>query len=287
LGTREEDIAGQKAEVRRQKANLDRMKDELVKTDIRAPISGFITRKHVEVGQWIQRGGRVADIINIDSVLVRTGIREKDISHVSVGDRALVRVDAYPGRVFEGKVKHIIPQADVASRSFPVKIEVANPDFRLKGGMFARVTLFYGAKQPVLMVPKDALSQLGLRAHVFIADKGRARLIPVKTGRNVEGYVEILEGELTKGDRVIVTGNESLKDRGPIMVRAVRTPDGKVIPVKGGGGPPGAKRWGGKPGGGKSWGGQKAGGSKPWDGKKKDGSSKGWSGKSGGSSSSN
>ena len=97
-------------------------------------------------------------------------------------------------------------KADVASRSFPVKIEIENPKFQLKGGMFARVTLFYGPSRPARMVPKDALSQLGLRAHVFTVDKGSARLVPVKTGRTVESYVEIIEGKLSKGDRVIVTG---------------------------------------------------------------------------------
>ena len=254
MGPREEDIAAQEAETQKQKANLDRMKDELEKTVIRAPVSGFITKKHLEVGQWIQRGGRVAEIINIDTVLVQSGIQEKHISKVNVGDRALVTVDAYPGKTFKGRVRHIIPQADVASRTFPVKIQVANPDYMLKAGMFARVALFYGPKRPALMVPKDALSRLGVRAQVFVADNGRARLVRVKTGRVLGGYVEILEGKVAKGDRVIVTGNESLRDRGPVIVRAIRTPDGKVIPVKTPGrrGPPGkgpANKWSGRPGG--------------------------------------
>lgn len=249
MGERREDIEAQVAEVQRQKANLDRMKDELEKSIIRSPITGFITKKHVEVGQWIQRGGQVADIVNIDTVLVRTGIREKDISHVTVGDSAVITVDAYPAKTFHGRVRDIIPQADVASRSFPVKIEIENPKFQLKGGMFARVTLFYGPRRPARMVPKDALSQLGLRAHVFTVDKGSARLVPVKTGRTVESYVEIIEGKLAKGDRVIVTGNETLRDRARVMVRAIRTPDGKTIAVKARGpGAPGGG-WSGKPGG--------------------------------------
>lgn len=251
MGSREEDIAAQDAETQRQKASLDRAKDELGKTIIRAPISGFITRKYVEVGQWIQRGGQVAEIINIDSVMVRTGIPEKDISKVKAGDAALVTVDAYPGKTFEGRVRHIIPQADIASRTFPVKVEVANPDYLIKSGMFARVTVFYGPKRPALMVPKDALSRLGLRTQVFVAEDGRARLVPVKTGRVLGGYVEILEGKLSKGDRVIVTGNESLQDKRPVIVRAIRTPDGKIIPMKAPGRdtPPGkgpSRQWGGQ-----------------------------------------
>jgi multidrug efflux pump subunit AcrA (membrane-fusion protein) len=261
MGTRREDIAAQEAEGQRMKASLDRARDELEKTVIRAPVSGFITKKHIEVGQWIQRGGQVVDIINIDQVLVRTGIQEKDISHVKVGDRAQVTVDAFPGKTFEGKIRDLIPLADIASRTFPVKIEVANPKYQLKAGMFARVTLFYGPKHPVLMVPKDALSQLGLRAQVFVANKGKARLVPVKIGRVFDGYVEVLEGGLAKGDRVIVTGNESLQDRRPIMVRAIRTPEGKIVPMK-------ASRPGGPPGSGKGWGGKPDGKAKQWSGRK-------------------
>ena len=266
MGERREDIEAQEAEVQRQKANLDRMKDELDKSIIRAPISGFITQKHVEVGQWIQRGGQVAEIVNIDTVLVRTGIREKDIRHVTVGDSAVITVDAYPAETFHGKVRDIIPQADVASRSFPVKIEIKNPEFLLKGGMFARVTLFYGPRRPARMVPKDALSQLGLRAHVFTVDKGSSRLVPVKTGRTVGSYVEIVEGKLSKEDRVIVTGNETLRNRARVMVRAIRTPDGKVIAVKARGpGAPGGG-WSGKPGGPKGgWSGKREG--QKWGGK--------------------
>ncbi|MBI2882041.1 MAG: efflux RND transporter periplasmic adaptor subunit [Candidatus Tectomicrobia bacterium] len=246
LGTREEDIAGQEAEVQRQKANLDRMRDELEKTILRAPVSGFITKKYVEVGQWLQRGGQVAEIINIDTVLVRTGIPERHISNVSAGDRALITVDAYPGKTFEGRVRHIIPQADIASRTFPVKIEVANADYLLKGGMFARVTLFYGPRRPALMVPKDALSTLGTHTQVFVAENGRARAVSVRTGRVVEGLVEIVQGDLSQGDQVIVTGNEALQNDRPILIRAVRTPEGKILPVKApagqeppGSGPPG------------------------------------------------
>ena len=226
MGERREDIEAQEAEVQKHRANLDRMRDELAKTIIRAPISGFITKKHVEVGEWIQRGGKVADIINIDTVLVRTGIREKEISHVKVGNQAIITVDAYPGQTFQGKVRDIIPQADIASRSFPVRIEVENASFQLKAGMFARVTLFYGTKKPALKVQKDALNQLGIRAHVFVVHQGSAKLVPVKTGRIVKSYIEIVEGGLSQGTRVIVRGNETLRDRSRIIVRGIRTADG-------------------------------------------------------------
>jgi multidrug efflux pump subunit AcrA (membrane-fusion protein) len=241
LGPREEDIQAQEAEVQRQKANLDRVREELRKTSLYSPISGFITRKYVEVGQWIAAGGQVVDIINIDQVLVRTGVLERYISQIQVGDRALVTVDAYPDQTFEGEVKHIVPEADRASRAFPVTIEIPNADYALKPGMFARVTIFYGPKGTALLVPKDAVVSEGSRSFLFLAEDSQARLFDISPGRVVGGFIEIKNGALSEGQRVIVTGNESLQDQSPVIVRGERRPDGSVIPVGGGGPGPGGE----------------------------------------------
>ncbi|MBI3325688.1 MAG: efflux RND transporter periplasmic adaptor subunit, partial [Nitrospinae bacterium] len=141
LGFRQEDIAAAEADVQRLQAKVQRLRDDVQKTVIRSPVSGFITQRYTEVGQWIERGGKVADIVDLSAVLVRVPVHEKDISRVRVGDEAVVLFDAFPNRSFTGRVKHIVPQADPASRTFPAKIEVPNtPDSALKAGMFARVT---------------------------------------------------------------------------------------------------------------------------------------------------
>jgi RND family efflux transporter MFP subunit len=117
-------------------------------------------------------------------------------------------------------VKHIIPQADLASRTFPVKIEVANtPDTILKAGMFARVTLRPGAAQTTLFVPKDAVVRRAAEQVVFVVQEGKARLVPIKTGRAQEGTVEVVDGQLKAGDTVVVTGNEALQDQAAVLVK--------------------------------------------------------------------
>ncbi|RMF87486.1 MAG: HlyD family efflux transporter periplasmic adaptor subunit, partial [Nitrospinota bacterium] len=125
-GTRKEDIAAAEAEVQRMQANVDRIREDLRKTTIRSPISGFLVRKYLEVGQWVERGGKVAEIIDLETVLVRVGVNERDIRHLAVGDRAVLTVDAYPEEEFQGKIRYIIPQADPTSRNFPVQIAVQN-----------------------------------------------------------------------------------------------------------------------------------------------------------------
>jgi RND family efflux transporter MFP subunit len=152
---------------------------------------------------------------------VRVPVHEREIRHVRVGDAATVTLDALPDHSFPGKVKYITPQADLASRTFPVKIEVVNtPDTAIKAGMFARVSLRTGAARPSVFVPKDAVVRRAAAAVVFVVHEAQARMVPVKTGRTHEGFVEISEGALQAGDHVVVTGNETLQDQALVAVKS-------------------------------------------------------------------
>jgi HlyD family secretion protein len=221
LGYRQEEIAAAEAEVLRLQTKAQRLREDVQKTVIRAPVSGFITQRYTEVGQWLERGGKVADIVNLTSVLVRVPVHERDIRHVQVGDEAVVHLDALPGGTFTGRVKHIIPQADLSSRTFPVKIEVPNTaETAIKAGMFARVTLRAAVAQSSLMVPKDAVVRRGADQVIFVVQDSQAHLIPVKTGRSHAGLIELVESPVKSGDTVVVTGNETLQDRAAIAIQS-------------------------------------------------------------------
>lgn len=220
LGTRQEDVAAAAAEVQRLQASVQRLQADVQKTTVYAPVSGVITQRYTEVGQWVERGDKVADLIDLNTTFVRVPIHEKDIGRVRVGDTATVSLDALPNRTFEGRVKHIIPQADAASRTFPVKIEVANtPDQTLKAGMSARVQLRSGAERAAVLVPKDAVVRWAGKQIVFVVQDEKARMIPIKPGRIYNGSVEVLEGGLKPGDRVVVTGNETLQDEAAVVIK--------------------------------------------------------------------
>jgi HlyD family secretion protein len=220
LGFRQEEIVAAEAEVQRLQAKVQRLREDVQKTVIRSPVSGFITHRYAEVGQWIERGGKVADIVDLAVVLVRVPVHERDIRLVQVGGEAVVIFDALPGRTFTGRVKYIIPQADLASRTFPVKIEVPNtPDHAIKAGMFARVTLRTGSAQPSVFVPKDAVVRRAAGQVVFVVEDAKARLVPVKTGRVHEGLIEIVESQLKPGETVVVTGNELLQDQMAVVTK--------------------------------------------------------------------
>jgi HlyD family secretion protein len=220
LGFRQEEITAAEAEAQRLQAKVQRLREDVEKTVIRAPVSGFITNRYAEVGQWVERGGKLVDIIDLAAVLVRVPVHERDIRFVQVGDEAVVILDALPNQPFTGRVKYITPQADLASRTFPVKIEVLNtPDTAIKAGMFARVTLRIGAAQPGVFVPKDAVVRRASGQVVFVVVDAKARLVPIKTGRTHEGLIEVVEGQLTPGDTVVVTGNETLQDQMAVVAR--------------------------------------------------------------------
>ncbi len=213
IGPREEEIARARAEVARMRARIAGIQDKLRKTIIRSPLTGFLTEKNVEVGQWVAKGGRVGEVIETRKVLVRAPVSEKQISFVTVGDSARVRLDAIPGRVFTGRIARIIPKADTKSRTFPVEVELDNTsDYALKAGMFARIVMEYGASVQSVLIPKDALLIRPRGASVFIFDKGRVREISFKPGRNVDSFVEVPGGEIKPGMRVVVQGNEKLRN---------------------------------------------------------------------------
>jgi multidrug efflux pump subunit AcrA (membrane-fusion protein) len=223
LGSRQEEIAAAEAEVRRMQANYHRIQDDLRKTSIRSPISGFIVQKHTEVGQWVEKGGKVADLIDIGKVLVRIGVNEREIKNIRIGDEAILTLDAYPGEKFQGKVQYIIPQADVTSRNFPVQIAVENtPDSKIKSGMFARATIKYGSQSMALLVPKDAVVRQGEKELVFTVKETDAQGVPVVTGRIFDGFVEVLQGGLTPGQEVVVVGNERLRDGAKVIIKEKR-----------------------------------------------------------------
>lgn len=211
-GPREEEIGEAEAEFREAQARYDLIAYELDRTSLKAPITGFLVRKYVEVGTWVNPGNPVADLINLNPVYANGPVGERKVSLLKKGLAASVVVDALPGESFQGTVTHIVPHADPRSRTFPVKVRVSNPQGRLKSGMLARVTVNVGEGRPGLLVPKDAVVRRGADEVVFVVDNGLARQVKVRTRRAFKGLLEIHNGALIAGQEVVTLGNESLRE---------------------------------------------------------------------------
>jgi len=234
-GAREEKIAQARARVAVQEEEIHLLEDAVTEHTIVAPFDGYVTKEHTEVGQWIAKGSAVVEVIEVDPVDVEVSVPERFVSQLPLGSRAEVEIGAYPGRTWTGSVALIVPQADVRSRSFPVKVRLKNRSgpsgLMLKPGMFARVTLSVGSKA-ALLVPKDALVLGGRSPRVFVVEAAAAgkspeqetvRLVAVELAEALDGLIAV-RGALQAGQRVVLEGNERLRPGQPVVVIATVEP---------------------------------------------------------------
>ncbi|MFQ5455321.1 MAG: efflux RND transporter periplasmic adaptor subunit [Nitrospirota bacterium] len=210
-GTREEDIIIAEHEVKAKRESLRELKDSLSKTSVRSMITGFIVSKHKEIGEWVDIGEEIVNIISTEKVIVSVSIHESEINSINSGEKAAVRIGTYPDAEFSGTIRHIIPEADPKSHAFPVKIEIDNKEHKIKPGMSANVSLFTAKERRVLGVPRDALVKRGESFFVFAVRDSIAVEIEVEKGESLGSMIEV-RGDIRAGDKVVVTGNEGLRN---------------------------------------------------------------------------
>jgi membrane fusion protein (multidrug efflux system) len=141
------------------------------------------------------------------------------LGQVKDGQKVEIRVDAIPGRTFDGQIYAIDPVVDVNGRAIRLRAQVPNPELVLKPGLFARVKIVTDAREEALLVPEVAVMPEGTGKAVYVVEGGNARLTKVEIGKRLAGKVEITEG-LTAGAQVVVAGQMRLRDGAPVDVTA-------------------------------------------------------------------
>lgn len=224
-GPRKEQIAQAAAAAAVQEAQVQRIDDQLAKHTIRSPFDGWVIEQFAEEGQWVARGGLVARIAELDTVEIEVQVPESSIASLARGADVRLELDAAPHQTWIGRVERVVPQADLLSRSFPVKVSLQNRIVdgqpMLRGGMLARAWLPVGRSGLAMVVPKDAVVLGGTAALVYVIDAagtatgaaattGTARPVPVSLGATIEGSVEV-RGGLEPGQLVVIRGNERLR----------------------------------------------------------------------------
>lgn len=234
-----------KAQFEASKSRLDELRINLANTVIRSPVDGFVGKRFLDPGAAVSPNAPVASLVDIHTVRMVANLVEKDVRRVTVGTPADVEVDAYPGETFAGKVSRVAPVFDPATRTAEMEIEVPNPGFRLKPGMYARVQLTVATRPDALTVPANALVTVEGKPGVFVAasEEGRgggdakaqgvgegramtARFVPVETGIRDGQQIEITAG-LRDGARVVTTGASALKDGDKITPATGENPRGR------------------------------------------------------------
>ena len=224
-----------KAQVMQTQARLDELKVTLGNTTIVSPVDGFVGKRNLDPGAFAGANTAVVSVVDISSVRMVANLVEKDFRRVQAGIEAQVQTDVFPDEKFSGKVSRVAPVFDSATRTATMEIEVPNPGYRLKPGMYARVQLTVDRRADALTVPRAAVVDLEGKRGVFLVDDGNiARFTPVRTGLQDPIRIEVLEG-LNDGQRVITTGAMALRNGDRVQL------------VSGRGGRSGGGRPGGQP----------------------------------------
>lgn len=173
----------------------------------RSPATGIITEKKALQGMRFMPGEMLYQVTDLASVWVIADVFEQDIGQVRNGAKVSLKINAYPDKIFEGRITYVYPTLKAETRTIPVRVELANPGQLLKPAMFAQVEMQVGAKAPVLVVPDSAVIDSGTRRIVLVQIKeGRFEPREVKLGERSENYVEVREG-VKEGEQVVVAAN--------------------------------------------------------------------------------
>jgi multidrug efflux system membrane fusion protein len=204
---------------------------------VRAPFDGELGVRHVEVGQYLTAGTQIVTLTDLSAVYANFTTTEKDRATLKVGQTVRVVVDAYPSRVFEGKITTIEPQINTDTRNIRIQATIENPDHVLKPGMFATTTVVLPDKPAVVTVPETAVDYTLYGDSVYLitekkADDGTTSLTAVRTfvrtGDRIDGRVVITNG-LKPGDRLVAVGQLKLQSGAAV---AISTDPAPPVPAK-------------------------------------------------------
>ena len=193
---------------------------------VRAPFDGELGVRKVEVGQYLTAGTQIVSLTDLSVLYANFTIPEKDSGQLKVGQIVRIKVDAYPGQTFEGKITTIEPQISTDTRNIRVQATIANPERILKPGMFVTATVVLPDKPPVITIPETAVDYTLYGDAVFLItekkeDDGKTSLSAtrsfVQTGNRIEGRAEILKG-LKPGDRVVAVGQLKLQSGSAVTI---------------------------------------------------------------------
>jgi membrane fusion protein (multidrug efflux system) len=168
----------------------------------------------------MMKAAPIVTIINMDTVKILMGVNEKDVSRVTIGLDTEIRVDAWPGKVFKGKVTNVAPIVNPLNRTTEVEVLIENRDGALKPGMFARVAIVIEAHENAVVVPHDAVVESESGRSVFVVEGDRASRRTLTTGFLDGAALEVRSG-LKGGERLIVIGQQRLKDGVKVKAQAV------------------------------------------------------------------
>jgi len=201
-------------------AEKERLELDLYHYTIAAPFTGYTGQRLVDVGEWVNEGMPIFEMVDLSHILVRVDLPERYFGRLELGSPVEVSISNGKTLTLQGKVSGISPNASTETHNFPVLVDIPNPRGHLGSGMLVRATLTLDDKFSSFAVSKDAIVKQGIQSIVYTIGDGKAVPVPVETS-STEGKMIAIKGEnVAEGMPVVVRGNERIFPGSP-----VRTPE--------------------------------------------------------------
>lgn len=223
------------ANLKNARALVDQQQAIIDQKTLRAPFSGRLGIRSVNVGQYLTAGTTIVTLQELDKLYVDAYLPQQVVSQLMVGQKTDITVDTYPGQTFEGKITAIEPKVDTTSRNVLVRAALDNPDGKLLPGMFARLNIDVGSTKKLVTLPQTALVYNPYGDMVFIVEKDKdnkqvVRQSFVQTGDTRGDNVAISEG-VKAGDEVVIDGQIKLRNGTTVKVDNDHVPVSQDAPV--------------------------------------------------------
>jgi Cu(I)/Ag(I) efflux system membrane fusion protein len=200
---------------------------------LHAPRAGMLSEIDLHQSMTVAPGQTLARINGIDTVWIEAQVPEAEAASLKVGSEVTVRFTARPTQPVTGHISALIPELQRETRTLRVRVQLPNPENALRPGMYAQIRLEKtGAQAERLLVPTDAIIATGKR-HVLIAATEEGRFIPVEVtpGREADNKTEILGGDLSEGERIVVSGQFMIDSEASlrgVLARMTNTDDTRI-----------------------------------------------------------
>ena len=219
---------------------VDAIRATIAKKTIRAPFSGRLGIRDVNLGQFVGAGDPIVSLQSLDPIYVDFALPEQQLARIEPGMRVRITTDAAPGRTFEGRLTAQNPDIDAGTRRIRLQATLPNPDGALRAGMFARVQVVRPETQSVLVVPATAVLNAPYGDSVFVLTESRdektgqvglqVRMTTVRLGEARGDFVAVTDG-LKAGDVIATSGVFKLRNGSPVTVDNSLAPAPKADPT--------------------------------------------------------
>ncbi len=219
------DVEKARAQYQSLKAQLDGVLMQIGFLSVKAPFSGVITRRYADKGALIQSGMSETDaqplfeLQDLKIIRVQIDVPETNVALIDKQSRVNISFPELPEAHYSATVSRMAYGLDAATKTMRVEIDIANDDFKLRPGLYAKVALQNSQRKSVLAVPNEAIGNIKGQSFVFVVNNGTVTKVAVKTGLRDEHFAELLNSSVKATDTVIIQGKELASDGASVQVK--------------------------------------------------------------------